>query len=517
MCGLVGIASNREIKWSLYEALHVVQHRGQDAAGIATSEGYQARCKKNVGLARDVFDDASMLDLRGNVGIAHVRYPTAGSHSNPLLAQPFYVNYPYGIFLAHNGNLVNSDELKQPLLKDRRCHINTDSDSEVILNVFAQALQRAQSTATGDGQHVDAIFDAVREVHRQCRGAYATIALLCGHGLLAFRDPYGIRPLIFGKQEREGCVRYMFSSESAALDMLGFDVQRDVAPGEAIYIECDSLHVHKRQCVDDFQLTPCIFEHVYLARPDSVMDGILLHQARINQGEFLAKQILRHKSKQDIDVVVPVPDTGRTAAQMISQILGVDLREGFIKNRYVGRTFIMSDASTRRDHVRRKLNPIKPEFEGKNVLLVDDSIVRGTTSRQLIEMARQSGARKVYLVSAAPPVRYPNYYGIDIPDVSELIANGRDTDQVREAIGADWLLYQELEDLKRASQQLNPDIRDFECSVFDGKYIVKAHDEDPDAQYSQTSGAVTGTAKATRLPRRGRRSSNMRKAGDARG
>lgn len=474
MCGLIGIVSDSEAKWALYEALNVVQHRGQDAAGMAICERHHFCSKKGIGLARDVFDDDAINALHGTVGIGHVRYPTAGSHNDPHLAQPFYVNYPYGIFLAHNGNLTNSNELKGLLKDQHQCHINTDSDSEVMINVFAQALCRHIGQARDKESSIEAIFATVKDVYRQCRGAYSVVVLLCGHGLLAFRDPHGIRPLVFGRQEHQGKTRYMFSSESVALDVLGYEMLRDVAPGEAIYVESDSLRLHKRQCADTFDLSPCIFEHVYLARPDSVMDGVLLHRARINQGKFLAENILRTYPDHDIDVVIPVPDTGRTAAQMISQVLDVKLREGLMKNRYIGRTFIMPNQPTRRDNVRRKLNPIQPEFEGKNVLLVDDSIVRGTTSQQLVDLARQSGARKVYFASAAPPVRYPNYYGIDIPDSKELIAKGRDVEGVRDAIGADWLIYQDLADLKQASQIVNPDIRNFECSVFDGNYITES-------------------------------------------
>lgn len=481
MCGLIGMVSDEESKWSLYEALNILQHRGQDAAGIAICEGRQFRLHRGVGLVRDVFTDQAMNDLCGTSGVAHVRYPTAGSRNDPLLVQPFYVNYPYGIFLAHNGNLTNSEELKEHLLSRHQCHINTGSDSEVLLNVLAQALYRHHNRERDSRPNVDAIFAAVSEVHRQCRGAYAVVALLCGHGLLAFRDPHGIRPLVLGEQKSAEGKRYMLSSESVALDVLGYALRRDVAPGEAVYIESDSRTLHKRQCASSYWLNPCIFEHVYLARPDSIMDGVPLYKARLRQGVHLAEKIMRIHPGHDIDVVIPVPDTGRMAAQMIAQLLGVKVREGLMKNRYIGRTFIMPDQSTRHHGVRRKLNPIPAEFDQKNVLLVDDSIVRGTTSRQLVDLARAAGAKKVYFASAAPAVRYPNYYGIDIPSEKELIAYGRSDQEVCDEIGADWLVYQDLDDLVAASQEANPDIARFECSVFDGHYVTEQEHARDDA------------------------------------
>lgn len=473
MCGLVGMIGATEVCWSLYEVSNVQQHRGQDAAGIATYDGSRCHIHTGIGLARDIYNDEIMGRLRGNAGIAHVRYPTAGSRDDPLLAQPFYVNYPFGIFLGHNGNLTNSQDLKKDLVEGHLCHINTDSDSEVLLNIFAQALHAHCTKHGAMTNPAEAVFYAISQVHQKCRGAYAAVLLLSGYGLVGFRDPNGIRPLVFGKKGTGSTAHYMFSSESVALDAMDFELLRDVAPGEGIFVEYDSLQVHKRQCSEHYQLVPCIFEHVYLARPDSIMDGVPLYRARLNQGEYLARKILREHPDHDIDVVIPVPDTGRVAAQMISQILKIKVREGLMKNRYVGRTFIMPKQSMRINQVRRKLNPIESEFRNKNVLLVDDSIVRGTTSKQLVDLARLAGARKVYFASAAPPVRFPNYYGIDIPSVDELIATNRDLQAIQESIGANWLVYQDLEDLIRASQDINPDIRRFECSVFDGHYITE--------------------------------------------
>ncbi|HTF83684.1 MAG TPA: amidophosphoribosyltransferase [Cellvibrio sp.] len=466
MCGIVGIVGKRDVNLQLYDALTILQHRGQDAAGIVTcQEGRLAQQKAN-GLVQDVFRTRHMQRLVGNMGIGHVRYPTAGS-SGPALAQPFYVNSPYGIALAHNGNLTNAAQLSEELFKTDLRHVNTDSDSEVLLNVFAHELQ-LQGKLT---PNADDIFAAVSGVHRRVSGGYAIVSLIARYGLVAFRDPFGIRPLVYGKRESEEGTEYMVASESVALNVLGFELIDDVAPGEAIYIT-ENGKLHRRQCAENPSLNPCIFEHVYFARPDSIMDGISVYKARLRQGEKLAEKILRERPDHDIDVVIPIPDSSRVAGQALAQKLGVKFREGLVKNRYIGRTFIMPGQQQRKKSVRQKLNPIDLEFKGKNVLLVDDSIVRGTTCQQIIQMSRDAGAKKVYFASASPAVIYPNVYGIDMPTTSELIAHGRTHEEVCREIGADWLIYQDLEDLIAASSEGNSRVTNFDCSVFTGQYIT---------------------------------------------
>lgn len=466
MCGLVGVVGNSDVAVCLYDTLTVLQHRGQDAAGIATSDNGKLNLRKDNGLVKDVFRTRHMQRLSGHIGIGHVRYPTAGS-SSPALAQPFYVNSPYGLSLAHNGNLTNSAELSRELFKEDLRHINTDSDSEVLLNVFAHELQTLAKMTPSPAD----VFTAVRGVHRRCRGGYAAVVMLGGYGIVGFRDRNGIRPLIFGKRERNGFTEYMLASESVALDSQGFTIIRDVAPGEAVYIDAKG-NLHTRVCAGPAEYTPCIFEHVYFARPDSLMDGISVYKARLRMGEKLADKVRRLRPDHDIDVVIPIPDTSRTSALELANHLNVKYREGFVKNRYIGRTFIMPGQGQRKKSVRQKLNAIELEFKGKNVLLVDDSIVRGTTCRQIIQMARDAGAKKVYFASAAPAVRFPNVYGIDMPAAEELIAHGRTDEEVQELIGADWLVFQDLPDLISASAEGNSNITRFECSVFDGVYIT---------------------------------------------
>ena len=466
MCGIVGIVSSDTVNQSIYDALTVLQHRGQDAAGIMTCEGNRLYLRKDNGLVRDVFHTRHMLRLHGTMGIGHVRYPTAGCESSAE-AQPFYVNSPYGITLAHNGNLVNAEELKQALFREDLRHINTDSDSEVLLNVFAHELQRRGKLEI----NADDVFAAVAGVHRRCRGAYAAVAMITGFGIVAFRDPYGVRPLVYGKRETTRGTEHMVASESVALDPLGFDLVDDVRPGEAVLMSMDGGLV-RRQCADNPHYAPCIFEHVYLARPDSIIDNISVYKARLRMGESLADKIRRERPQHDIDVVIPIPDTSRTAALQLAYNLGVKYREGFIKNRYIGRTFIMPGQQQRKKSVRQKLNAIDLEFRDKNVMLVDDSVVRGTTSQQIIQMARDAGAKNVYFASAAPPVRYPNVYGIDMPTKDELIANGRTVEEIAAAIGADWLVFQDLDDLVDAVRKGNPAIKSFDCSVFTGEYVT---------------------------------------------
>ena len=466
MCGIVGIVAKNHVNQALFDALTVLQHRGQDAAGMVTCEGGRFHLRKDNGLVNEVFRTRHMRDLRGNMGIAHVRYPTAGSSSSAE-AQPFYVNSPYGIALAHNGNLTNSAELAEDVFRTDMRHINTNSDSEVLLNVFAHELQRlGKLTPTADD-----IFTAVEQVHKRCRGGYAVVGMITGYGVIAFRDPHGIRPVVYGKRETPQGTEYMVASESVALDFCGFKRVRDLMPGEAIYITQEG-EVHTRQCSSNTQLSPCLFEFVYLARPDSIIDGISVYKARLRQGELLAEKILREHPTHGIDVVIPIPDTSRTAAMEMAGRLGVKFREGFIKNHYIGRTFIMPGQELREKTVRQKLNPIELEFKGKNVLLVDDSIVRGTTSRKIVEMARDMGAKKVFFASAAPAVRYPNVYGIDMPSVTELIAHGRTDDEVGELIGADWIIYQDLDDLIESTQWDNSAVKQFDCSVFNGQYVT---------------------------------------------
>ncbi len=466
MCGIVGLFARTSVNQPLYDALTMLQHRGQDAAGIVTMDGTRFYLRKNSGLVRDVFEARHMLNLRGATGIGHVRYPTAGSASTAE-AQPFYVNSPYGIALAHNGNLINADELKRDLFVEDLRHLNTDSDSEILLNVFAHELAGPSRMRVG----VEQIFEAVAGVHRRCVGAYAVVALVMGAGLVAFRDPNGIRPLVFGRRDTDGGVEYMVASESVALDVAGFRRVRDIDPGEAIFIDGEG-RLHARQCAARTQHSPCIFEFVYFSRPDSIIDGISVYKARLRMGDRLARKILREWPDHDIDVVIPIPDTSRTAAIQVAYHLGVKYREGFIKNRYIGRTFIMPGQSERRKSVRQKLNAIALEFEGKNVLLIDDSIVRGTTSKQIVQLAREAGARRVYFASAAPPVRHPNVYGIDMPAVQELVAHGRTDEEIAVVIGADRLIYQDLPDLIEAVRKGNDTIKRFDASCFSGEYVT---------------------------------------------
>ncbi len=467
MCGIVGIVAKTPVNQALYDALLVLQHRGQDAAGIITCAGDRLHLRKNTGLVRDVFQTQHMQQLQGNMGVGHVRYPTAGL-SGSAEAQPFYVNSPYGIVLAHNGNLTNAEALKKRLFEEDLRHINTGSDSEILLNVLAHELQ------VGGKPRIDVqdVFRAVRGVHRRCRGGYAAVAMIPGFGLFGFRDPHGIRPIVYGKRETDQGTEYAIASESVALDVLGFELIADIAPGETVLIDIDG-HLYRQQCADQPVLSPCIFEFVYLARPDSIIDNISVHKARSRMGKKLAAKIKREWGDQDIDVVIPVPDTSRTAALQLANVLGIPYAEGFIKNRYIGRTFIMPGQQVRKKSVRQKLNAIDLEFRKKNVMLVDDSIVRGTTSRQIIQMAREAGARRVYFASAAPPVRYPNVYGIDMPAASELIAHSRSEEEVCQLLGADRLIFQDLKDLITAVQKKNrSDVDRFDTSVFDGVYIT---------------------------------------------
>ncbi len=472
MCGIIGILAKGPVNQSIYDGLTVVQHRGQDAAGILTSDGRHVYLRKDNGLVRDVFLAHHMQALQGNLGIGQVRYPTAGCDS-PAEAQPFYVNSPFGLALAHNGNLTNTAVLKEELFREDLRHINTESDSEVLLNVFAHELEQAGKLTLAP----EDIFRAVSAVHRRCRGAYSVIMLIVGFGLLAFRDPHGIRPLVYGKRQTDAGPEHMFASESVALDVLGYELERDIEPGEAIFIDLKG-QVHTRQCAENPEHVPCIFEYVYLARPDSIIDGIAVHKMRLRMGEKLARKLLREWPDHDIDVVIPIPDTSRTAALQMAYEMDLKYREGFIKNRYIGRTFIMPGQAQRKKSVRQKLNAIDLEFRGKNVLLVDDSIVRGTTSKQIVQMAREAGANKVYFASAAPPVRYPNVYGIDMPSVNELVANGRTVEQIRDEIGADYLIFQDLQDLIDSACEGNPDIKHYDASCFDGVYITGDIDQD---------------------------------------
>ena len=468
MCGIVGVVAKNKVNQLLYDGLRVLQHRGQDAAGIVTAEGANFRSHKGPGMVRDVFRTRNMRALVGQSGIGHTRYPTAGSAWSTAEAQPFYVNSPFGIVLGHNGNLTNTEQLKVELFRQDMRHVNTNSDSEVLLNVLAHELQE---NATNYKLDPATIFAAVSGVYRRCRGAYAVVAMIAGYGLLAFRDPYGIRPLIFGRAETGQGYEYMVASESVALDSLGFQVVRDVAPGEAIFIEQDGAF-YSRQCIPSATLNPCIFEFVYLARPDSVIDGISVYETRLRMGVSLAEKIKRQYRHLDIDVVIPIPDSSRPAAMELSKQLGLPYREGFIKNRYIGRTFIMPGQGIRRKSVRQKLNSIAMEFRGKNVLLVDDSVVRGNTSREIVQMARESGARRVFFASAAPPVRFPNVYGIDMPTREELIATGRSDAEIAREIGCDELIYQELDALRQAVRSVNPSVVNFEDSCFSGVYVT---------------------------------------------
>ncbi|MFM7626459.1 MAG: amidophosphoribosyltransferase [Gammaproteobacteria bacterium] len=466
MCGIAGIVGTAPANQRLYDALTVLQHRGQDAAGIVTAVDGLVCMRKGQGLVRDVFNQQDMLELRGHIGIGHVRYPTAGCDSASE-AQPFYVNAPYGLVLGHNGNLTNAAELADVLTREERRHLNTSSDSEVLLNVLASELQRvgtARITAAD-------VFAAVTALYRRCRGGYAVVAMVIGHGILGFRDPNGIRPLVLGRRDTAKGPEYMLASESVALDMAGFGSVRDIAPGEAVFID-EQGRLNSQQCVATTHHAPCIFEYVYFARPDSIIDNVSVQRARMRMGDRLAEKIRRERPDHDIEVVIPIPDTSRTAALQVAQHLGIKYREGFIKNRYIGRTFIMPGQEQRKRSVRSKLNAIDLEFRNKNVLLVDDSIVRGTTSAQIIEVAREAGARKVYFASAAPPVRYPNVYGIDMPAADELVAAGRTEEEVRRAIGADWLIYQDLTDLMQACRHDDARVNEFDTSCFSGQYIT---------------------------------------------
>ncbi len=470
MCGIVGIYAYSPVNQSLYDALTVLQHRGQDAAGIVTEDKGKFFLRKDNGMVRDIFNLEHMTHLRGNIGIAHVRYPTAGSSSSAE-SQPFYVNSPYGIVLAHNGNLTNQDELTEELFKSDLRHINTNSDSEVLLNVLAHELQQ-QKQIKPEAKHV---FAAIEKLYRRCRGAYAVVSMISGYGLIGFRDPNGIRPLIYGKKinEETGNYEYMIASESVALDALGFETVRDVLPGEAIYID-QKGNFHSHICDGSRPHASCIFEHVYFARPDSIIDGSSVYKARVRMGEYLANKITREMPSHNIDVVIPIPESSRPCAMELANTLDIKFREGFVKNRYIGRTFIMPEQGEREKSVKQKLNPIPLEFKDKNVLLVDDSIVRGTTCKKIIEIAREAGAKKVYFASAAPPVRFPNVYGIDMAVNSELVAYNKTNTEIEREIGADWLIYQDLEDLIKAAtpNDEKEDSRIFDCSVFDGKYIT---------------------------------------------
>lgn len=466
MCGVVGIVGNQPVNQALYDGLTMLQHRGQDAAGIMTIDGQALRLRKANGLVRDVFHTRHMRRLSGNLGIGHVRYPTAGSSSSAE-AQPFYVNSPFGLAMAHNGNLTNAEEVRQRLFETARRHINTTSDSEILLNVLANELLQINRLELSP----DDVFQAVSSIHQQVRGAYGVVAMIIGHGLLAFRDPLGIRPMALGERETPQGKEYMVASESVAIDGTGFHFVRDIEPGEAVYITEDG-QLHTRQCASAASHVPCIFEYVYFARPDSFLDGASVYGSRMHMGRYLGEKIQRDYRSLDIDVVIPIPETACDIALEISRVLDLPYRQGFVKNRYIGRTFIMPGQTQRRKSVRRKLNAIRSEFAGKNVLLVDDSIVRGTTSEQIIEMARESGAKQVYFASAAPEIRYPNVYGIDMPSANELIGNNRSVTEICEIIKADALIYQDLTDLKAAVAAENPALTEFETSVFDGQYVT---------------------------------------------
>ncbi len=467
MCGIVGVVSHNPVNQLIYDALLLLQHRGQDAAGIATDSGNAFAMHKANGLVRDVFRTRNMRSLPGTSGVGQVRYPTAGSSSEEE-AQPFYVNAPFGIILAHNGNLTNWEQLKIEMFKNDRRHINTTSDSEVLLNVLAHEIQQA---TTGYSLDPASLFKAVSVLHKRVRGSYAVTAQIAGHGLLAFRDPFGIRPLCIGFSETDKGTEYLIASESVALEGLGFRFLRDVLPGEAIFIDTEGK-LYNQQCAENPSLNPCAFEYVYFARPDSVIDGASVYATRLKMGEYLAEKIAREFPLGDIDVVMPIPDSSRPAAMELAHKLGIEYREGFIKNRYIGRTFIMPGQGTRKKSVRQKLNAISAEFKGKNVLLVDDSIVRGTTSREIVQMARESGAKKVIFASAAPPVKYPNVYGIDMPTRAELIAYGRTEEEVCREITADALIYQDIEALRRSISDVNPALKSLEASCFDGVYVT---------------------------------------------
>lgn len=468
MCGILAVVSRQPVNQLLYDGLLLMQHRGQDAAGIATTFTNTFAMHKGNGMVRDVFRTRNMRQLPGHSGLAHVRYPTAGTSGNLEEAQPFYVNAPFGITFSHNGNVTNSSQLKEEMFRLDRRHINTDSDSEVLLNVFANALQ---ATAPGVSLNEDSIFAAVEQVHERVRGGYACVAEVAGYGIVAFRDPHGIRPLCYGERETPTGSEYLVASESVALTGLGYKLVRDLDPGEALFIDLDG-NFNSRQCAKVSSLNTCIFEYVYFARPDSIIDGASVYSARLNMGEHLAKKVASELSHGDIDVVMPIPDTSRPSAMQLAMRLGIAYREGFIKNRYIGRTFIMPGQTVRKKSVRQKLNPMGVEFKGKNVLLVDDSIVRGTTSREIVQLAREAGANKVYFASAAAPVRYPNVYGIDMPTRSELMAHGRSEDEIRRALGADAMVYQTVQAMHQSIIDANPRLTSFDDSCFTGKYIT---------------------------------------------
>lgn len=470
MCGIVGIVSNNQVNQAIYDSLTILQHRGQDAAGIMTSDSERIFLRKANGLVRDVIRESHMLHLLGNMGIGHVRYPTSGTQS-PAESQPFYVNSPYGLSLVHNGNLVNVKELTNDLMRMDLRHLNTTSDSEILLNVVAHELQRSGSIHLSPKQ----LFRAMRKVYKRVEGAFAAVMIINGYGMVGFRDPYAIRPLVYGKRDIGSGLEFMLASESIALDALGFELLGDVGPGEVIYFD-RAGQVYREQCAKTVSYSPCIFEYIYLARPDSIMDNVPVYQARAGMGKSLAEKILRERPDHDIDVVIPIPDTSRSAAYALAQVLKIPYSEGFVKNRYIGRTFIMPGQAMRRNSIRLKLNAIKAAFTNKTVLLVDDSVVRGTTSKEIIQMARDAGTRKVYFASAAPEIRYPNVYGIDMPTVKELIAYKKSVNEVRKSIGADWLIYQDLQDVYRAVNDAviagKPKIKRFEDSIFTGNYIA---------------------------------------------
>lgn len=469
MCGIVGIIAHNRVNQEIYDALTILQHRGQDAAGIMTSDGKRVFLRKSMGLVRDVIRESHMLCLLGNMGIGHVRYPTAGTES-PSESQPFYVNSPYGLSLVHNGNLLNVKKLTNDLMRTDLRHLNTTSDSEILLNVVAHELERYGSVHLPAKQ----LFKAMAKVYKRVEGAFAAVMIINGYGIVGFRDPHAIRPLLYGKRDNGSGPEFMLASESIALDALGFELIGNVGPGEVIYFNREG-QIHQEQCAKTISYSPCIFEYIYLARPDSIMDNVPVYQARVGMGKSLAEKILRERFHHGIDVVIPVPDTSRHAAHALAQVLQIPYSEGFVKNRYIGRTFIMSGQAMRRSSVRLKLNAIKSEFANKTVLLVDDSVVRGTTSKEIIQMARDAGAKKVYFASAAPEIRYPNVYGIDMPTAAELIAHDRSVDDVRKLIGVDWLIYQDLQDVYHAVNGAvipgKPTIERFEDSVFTGDYI----------------------------------------------
>lgn len=471
MCGIVGLVAHDYVNQTIFDALTVMQHRGQDAAGIVTSDGSKFYMRKDNGLVRDAIRTRHMRKLVGNIGIGHVRYPTAGT-SNAAEAQPFYVNSPYGIALAHNGNLTNTEYLLGEIHKENLRHINTNSDSEVLLNIFAHELQKQGALEPSEKE----IFHAVEKLHQRVSGGYAVVALITGYGVVAFRDPNGIRPLVYGSRLTARGKEYMVASESAALDISGFSLERDIAPGEAVFINKDN-ELFTKTCAANAKTAPCLFEYVYLSRPDSINDSVSVYHSRMAQGIKLAEKLQRKWRNHDIDVIIPIPETSVTAANEMARHLGIDFRQGFVKNHYIGRTFIMPGQAQRQKSVRKKLNPIRAEFEGKNVLLVDDSIVRGTTSKQIVEMAREMGAKKVYFASAAPAVRYPNVYGIDMPSAEELIGHHLSDDDIGKAIGADGIIFQDLNDLKASVSDFNPHIKEFDTSVFDGLYVTEDIDE----------------------------------------